>query len=71
MSAAVMEPQWLRGGWGTVVNRPGCYWFDTGAWSKAGGCLQLLITRWGGLLWGYACMSILHMWLLFQNSSIF
>jgi hypothetical protein len=47
-AAAGVEPQWLRGGWSTVVGRPGCYWFDKTAWGKAGGCLQLLLTRCGG-----------------------
>lgn len=45
MSGACMEPQWLRGGSGVLVGRPGCYWFEAGAWRKAGGCLQVLLTR--------------------------
>lgn len=45
MSAAGMEPQWLRGGWGTLVVRRGCYWFEPGAWGKAAASLQLLLTR--------------------------
>lgn len=45
LSAAGMEPQWLRGGWGTVVARTGCYWFDGAAWGKAAACLQVLLTR--------------------------
>lgn len=46
LSGARLEPQWLRGGWGVLVGRPGCYWFDAGAWGKAAGCLQVLLTRW-------------------------
>jgi hypothetical protein len=61
MSAAALEPQWLRGGWGSLVGRQGCYWFDTGAWGKAAGCLQLLLTRWACLISIYAFFPRVHL----------
>lgn len=47
MSGSAVEPQWMRGGWGTLVGRPGCFWFETAAWRKAAGALQVLLTRCG------------------------